>query len=89
MLREAGDLLLRRVFCQEKSRSGFFALAGAAGSEAGVEIQTEIETYMILGADHEVQSSSTALNHHQEMFTTRWCVSASTSACSATERSPL
>ena len=87
MLKEAGDLLSRRVFCEEKSRSGFFALAGAAGSEAGVEIQTEIETYMILGADHEVQSSSTALNH-QEMFTTRWSVSASTSACSATARSP-
>ena len=69
MLREAGDLLLRRVFCQEKSRSGFFALAGAAGSEAGVEIQTEIESYMILGADHEVQSPSAESSlgnvHHQ------------------------
>ena len=69
MLREAGDILSIRVFCEEKSRSGFFALAGAAGSEAGVEIQTEIETYMILGADHEVQSSSAESTlgnvHHQ------------------------
>ena len=37
------------------SRSGFFAIAGAAATKAGVEIQSEIETYMIDGGNHEVK----------------------------------
>ena len=36
-------------------RSGFFAFAGTAATQAGDEIQSEIETYMIDGGNHEVK----------------------------------
>ena len=46
------------------SRSKFFAFAGAAATEAGVEIQSEIETFMIHGGNHEVKLNIKNDNTH-------------------------
>ena len=53
MRKAAGELM--GGFLGGQTRSGFFAFAGAASAEAGVEIQSEIETYMIDGGNHEVK----------------------------------
>ena len=53
MRKAAGELM--GGFLGGQTRSGFFAFAGAASAEAGVEIQSEIETYMIDGGNHKVK----------------------------------
>ena len=46
-------------------RSGFFAFAGTAATQAGDEIQSEIETYMIDGGNHEVRLQ---VKNHNKVF---------------------